>query len=64
MVVHRSQHSVLVMAPFSVTAIHSVETLFLQAVHPNDWLNVPGLVFEMVMMVETNSTEELTEIEE
>jgi hypothetical protein len=65
MVVHRSQHSVLVVAPFSVTAIHHpAQTLFLQAVHPNDWSNVPGLVSEMVMMVETNSREELTENEE
>ena len=54
----------LVVAPFSVTAAQSVDILFLQAVHPNDWLNVPGLVFEMAMMVQTNSMAELNEIEE
>jgi hypothetical protein len=38
--------------------------LFLQAAYPNDWLNVPVLVFETATMVQTNSMAELNEIEE
>jgi hypothetical protein len=37
--------------------------LFLQAAYPNDWLNVPVLVFETATMVQTNSMAELNEIE-
>jgi hypothetical protein len=49
--------------PFSATATHLVEILFLRVAYPNDRLNAPGLVFETEMMVQKNLIAELNEIE-
>ena len=56
---------ILVVASFlvMVTVTHLVENLSLRAAYPNDLLNAPELVFESAMMVQTNSIEELNEIE-
>jgi hypothetical protein len=62
------EHFVLIVVailrqPFSAMVTRVLEILFLRAVYPNDWLNVPELAFETAMMVQMNSMAQLNEIE-